>query len=696
MPDTSIVIKASDRYSDVVKRMSTTTKSFNKDVDGMETNLSNLSKMKVNLKIEVKDAKKALSEAEKQFAATRSEADRLNLEMAQVNYDNAVRNLKAVSDAARDTEKEISKLENRAGGGGGGGGGSGGGSILSGFAAAGFGDMAKDLALGVGTTFIGSALGGDAGTMAGSILSYTAMGASMGAMFGPVGAAIGAGVGALMGAIDGAAKNFEKKDDFFKNYYSEAMDSVIAAREEAMEAGIEVAGGREQDAIAFAKRLGGTAQAEAFLDDVKSMSASTNYSYEEITGYAKSLLNTYSTDETLSVLQTLSDATAGLSLSSSDVSIWISGLSRMRTTNKATMEYLNFFSERGLDVYDALSKGLGVDKTAIAGMVSKGQITGVEAAEILLDYMNTTFGGLSQELMNTYDALMDNLEDVQTNIDAGYGTGYNNERKDTLADKIATLDGPLGDTLTFLSEMGGFAQGYADNVKDNYWMDIMEAVFNGDQTLRQGVTLDDNALAMITQYQQQYQDAYAKYQTAEARGDEQAMFEAAQEMTTVRDAAEVLATEVYNASDTNLTLIESQTTLTEQTRILADKFGGWAAEYAAAQAGTKGLGAGAGVGADQAQQGEAGYGVTYKNGGQYVNGKRHNAWGLDRVPYDNYPALLHEGERVLTAAEAREADRGAGVSVVISGNQFHIREDADVDRVAEALAQKLQLAAVRG
>ena len=88
MPDTSIVIKASDRYSDVVKRMSTTTKSFNKDVDGMETNLSNLSKMKVNLKIEVKDAKKALSEAEKQFAATRSEADRLNLEMAQVNYDN--------------------------------------------------------------------------------------------------------------------------------------------------------------------------------------------------------------------------------------------------------------------------------------------------------------------------------------------------------------------------------------------------------------------------------------------------------------------------------------------------------------------------------------------------------------------------------------------------------------------------------
>ena len=169
------------------------------------------------------------------------------------------------------------------------------------------------------------------------------------------------------------------------------------------------------------------------------------------------------------------------------------------------MEYLNFFSERGLDVYDALSKGLGVNKTKVADMISKGKISGVKAAEILLDYMNTTFGGLSQELMNTYEALVDNLKDVQTNIDAGYGTGYNNERKSGLSNKIAVLDGPLGETLTFLSEMGGFAQAYADNVKDNYWMDVMEAVYTGDNALRYGVTFDENALAMISQYRQQQQ-----------------------------------------------------------------------------------------------------------------------------------------------------------------------------------------------
>lgn len=33
MPETSIVVKATDRYSDAVKKMAAVTKSFNKDVD---------------------------------------------------------------------------------------------------------------------------------------------------------------------------------------------------------------------------------------------------------------------------------------------------------------------------------------------------------------------------------------------------------------------------------------------------------------------------------------------------------------------------------------------------------------------------------------------------------------------------------------------------------------------------------------
>ena len=79
--------------------------------------------------------------------------------------------------------------------------------------------------------------------------------------------------------------------------------------------------------------------------------------------------------------------------------------------------------------------------------------------------------------------------------------------------------------------------------------------------------------------------------------------------------------------------------------------------------------------------------------GPQVGGMRSHAYGLTRVPYDNYPALLHEGERVLTAAEAR---RGGSAVVNITGNQFTVREEADVDRIASAIASRVSDAMLTG
>lgn len=115
MPDASIVVTATDRYSDAVKKMATVTKSFGKDVDKMEETLYALNKNKYSLKIDLDKAKAELKAAEKQFELTHSAADGLKLELAQANYDGMVRNLKTVTTAARDTEKAISKVENRSG-----------------------------------------------------------------------------------------------------------------------------------------------------------------------------------------------------------------------------------------------------------------------------------------------------------------------------------------------------------------------------------------------------------------------------------------------------------------------------------------------------------------------------------------------------------------------------------------------------
>lgn len=361
MPEASIVIKSTDRYSDTVKKMATVTKSFSKDVDQLENTLYALNKNKYALKMDLSKAKTELKEAEKQFERTHSAADGLKVELAQANYDGMVRNLKAVTTAARDTEKAISKVENQSGGRK-----STFSNVATAIAASGIGDMAKELAITAGTSVAGSLGGDNVGTMASSVLSSAATGAALGSILPGVGTAIGAVAGAAVGAISGGLQIFEKKDDAFKSYVQESYETVTQEQADSLSSGSAIAGSREQTQMAFAQKLGSDEAADAYLERVKTMARDTNYTYDEITGYSKLLLNTYDTEKTLSVLQTLSDASAGLNLDTSDVNMFISGLSRMRTTGKTTQEYLNYFSERGVDVYQALANSTGADKSQIA------------------------------------------------------------------------------------------------------------------------------------------------------------------------------------------------------------------------------------------------------------------------------------------------------------------------------------------
>ena len=84
LPDVSIVIKSTDRFSDAIKTMSNSAKSFSKDMDGMQSKLNALNKTKATLKVDVDKAKAELKAAEKQFAATGDVVDQLVLQAKQL------------------------------------------------------------------------------------------------------------------------------------------------------------------------------------------------------------------------------------------------------------------------------------------------------------------------------------------------------------------------------------------------------------------------------------------------------------------------------------------------------------------------------------------------------------------------------------------------------------------------------------
>ncbi|MGS0763710.1 hypothetical protein [Syntrophomonas curvata] len=74
---------------------------------------------------------------------------------------------------------------------------------------------------------------------------------------------------------------------------------------------------------------------------------------------------------------------------------------------------------------------------------------------------------------------------------------------------------------------------------------------------------------------------------------------------------------------------------------------------------------------------------------------KSHASGLAYVPFNNYPALLHQGERVLTRAEADQYRQKSGnVAIAKLADTIVVREEADINRIAKAVAAQLKAAQI--
>lgn len=78
-----------------------------------------------------------------------------------------------------------------------------------------------------------------------------------------------------------------------------------------------------------------------------------------------------------------------------------------------------------------------------------------------------------------------------------------------------------------------------------------------------------------------------------------------------------------------------------------------------------------------------------------------HANGLDYVPYDGYLATLHEGERIMTRSENTSTVNNSstvqhqGVSVTITGNEFIVRNESDIDTIGRQIAREFILAGAK-
>ena len=697
----NIYLTATDKMSPVLASITDKTKALDKESQQLEQTYEALQKankgliaQKTELQKKLQEVNEEVKEARKQFKELGDEASSDAYEKAQQKQQKLRNELAATNKSLQENQKiykeniEIVRkgsVEEQ---------GTGLGDIAKGIFTGQIGQMFASSLGGLGQSLLTSAIGMPEASLISNTLSSAISGGAAGAMFGLPGILLGVGLGGLSGLISGGTEIYEARDDAFKEYYGGLYEDVSARPGEMVESGSTIAGGREQTRMAFSQRLGGDEEADAYLARVEKMAANTNYEYDEIVGYTKLLLNSYDQDEVFGVLQKLSDATAGLDLSSGDVNMMISGLSRMRTTGKATQEYLNYFRERGVDVDQALADDLGVDKSAIAEMVTKGKIGGEDAAQAILDFIQKEFGGLSDILAGTYDAMVDNLGDMNASLEARGGDAYNELRKEGVQAEMDALGGALGDAIGEINAVMGENQARKENMQEQYMREALEAVLLG----KEGSVFSEEENAKLAELSAQYTELKARYE--ESGGTD---VEAGAQMESLYEQAQALGQAYFDNSEfvqmLNNTELDEIQAILDNTAALTEAT---TASYNMAQQLSKGY-AGMTLSAEDMSSTRKTASENTLNSSQSrrygtstnkkKTGRGRYAFGLDRVPYDEYPALLHEGERVLTASQARAQDAGrAGVSpiqITITGNSFTGAPEEMADQLAEILARKI-------
>ncbi len=642
----SIVISAKDNYSSAIKKMQATQTSFRKDLKSLQKELDTLNKNKLTLNMDLSKAKRELKDAEKAFGAVGDEAARLRLEAAQADYDNIRQNLDLVSRTAKQTARDmdnltgvVSKSENRMGGAGG---------TLATLAKAGLFSMAGNAAADLGGVLASSAFGSQTGNAITSVLGGAASGAAMGSVAGPAGTAIGTAVGALTGAIQAFTAQYSSKDDAFKSVVQDTYNEIKQAQAEALSSGSSIAASRETAQMSFATLFGDADAAQDFLSDVTDFANVTPFLFDDLTAMSK-VLKTYgyTVEELLPTMQKIGDAGAALGMGQEDMAAIATYLGRMKTTGKATLEYLTPLLERGIPVWDYLAQASGIAKDEVQEMVTRGLVPGAKAAEIIADYMGDDFAGSMEQQSQTYAGLASTMQGMQDEMNNALGEGYNEQRKLGMQEQIEWLSGESGEAMKEANRLIGEWQASLENEKERLLRESMDAVMTSD-AFAEADSVEKGRMLAAAQA-----EANAEYLKSDGYQLQQ---EANEKLV---DDIQVAMKDVYLDAGYNMGLKFSEGVA----NAIKDAGGGVASVIAAE------LGGG------------------YSGVSPRMEHERGYAYGIQRVPYDNFPALLHEGERVLTASQARE--QGGAPTVQVTGNSFIVREEADIDRIATALCQKI-------
>lgn len=706
--DASIVLTLQDRTSAgflAVKRAGSEAEKQIASLAGTVNNLKDrneaLNKSYASVAAQVDLAKKAVQDAAKAYKDAATDANKSTLEEARANLKGLTDDLKTWEAASKDTRAEIRELQAQiraletggASGSAGGTGSSGGaGGAVSGWGA-GLSAMGKQLAgsaSGYLSYYLSSSLGSQNAAMTSSVLSGIMSGASAGALTGNIfGVSIGAAVGGVAGLLSGFTAKSEEEDSVFKSYRDELISSVSDSVDESLTTGSPIAATREQNQIAFTTLIGAERTA-SLLPRIQELANITPYMYDDLVSIARKLAVYESTsDQIYGRLNTIGNTGAALGLSASRMADLAGVLGKIGDTDVWRKEFSESLLGYGVNPTSLIAGYYGISSAEASEMLSS--MSGRDAMTAIMAAMQTRYAGSMEAQSYTYAGALSTNEGLLQNRDAVMGEAYNAARVSGLVTQNDWLSqNAVQDAFGVIGE----ALAQKENFADAVGRAVIGGIF-GDGTQDTSV-LPDAAAGKVAEYRSEYESLMREYQTA----DSQRQMEIGADIYAIYSEAQMLAEASVTTADEMSAWNETSITLVEQGSAIVELLDAHTLLLRQQVAATRGLSAAR----SQRIGSTIDLSETYASTPKIVSRGRPSALpnsytGYNRaagqrvIPYDDYLISAHEGEMLLTAAEARNYAAGMRGGVAVTGNTFVVRQDSDIDAIAQALAQKIAQAA---
>lgn len=696
--DASIAMSVQDNLSAAITSMKNSVTNFRTDITSLQGELDRLNSTRVQMRMDLSGAKREAQQAQRAMEAlgdSASEAERKaaeadwrkaeeNLENIRQQYDLVGRQVRQTTRDMENATSAISRAENRAGSAVSGGGTTG---LLAALGKAGILNMAGDTTSQLANALVGSAFGGQAGALFSGALSGAVSGAALGSIIPGVGTVAGAAIGGGIGLLSGATQNFQERDEAFKSYYGALYDAQKEAASQRLESGTGTAAQWELDAIAFNQLLG-SGVGDQYLSDLRELAASTPMEYSDLTSMSRALATGFgdSPERMLELMTAIGDAGSAVGVTASDMTEMARAMSRMQSSGKATLEYLNIFQDRGVDVIGMLGEAMGKTQGEIYDMISKGEINGQNAATIIQQGMESAYSGAMDLMSETFSGLTSTLQDAITEINAATGQGYNPVRSQGMEEEIAAYEGPLGEALKKINEIEGENAAYDENMAERYTREALSAVLLGEKT---SYIFDPEQQTELERMRGEFIDASLAYENGSR--------EAGDKMADLREQAIALATASYDSSDRALALEEAERDQIAAIRDNTEALNGWRSKYQTELEKQKG-GASSRMNVTEVDTPDIIQSLPEKTKEKIRKQAGFDpdeipagfAYGLSRVPRDGL-YYLHQDERVQTAQEARSEKASTPLQITITGNTFGAGVTAEemAQRLADAIERKL-------